>query len=128
MNPGQKGKATKDSPPVPEASKRVQRSESERGSRPSFLDATEIVKINIFERGVNSTEATKRTFPVHEAILCHYYPFFDAAFNGRFEAGTTQELDLPNANPITFSIFVEWVYSQEVTMSLPKMSNDILRL
>ncbi|TVY44544.1 hypothetical protein LOCC1_G003360 [Lachnellula occidentalis] len=138
MPPEQTRKAAEDSPSVLEASKRVQRSEKEKGSRPSFLDATEMVKINVFEspsndnkeddEGVNSAEVTKKTFLVHKAILCHYSSFFNAAFNGGFAEDAAQELDLPDTGPILFSIFVEWIYSQRVTMSITTWNNDILTL
>ncbi|TVY19562.1 hypothetical protein LARI1_G003406 [Lachnellula arida] len=134
MPPGQKRKASEDSSSVPEASKRAPRSEKEEGSRPSFLDATEMVKINVFEspsndkkeggEKVNSAEVTKKPFLVHKAILCHYSPFFDAAFNGGFQEDTTQELDLPDTDPIVFGILVEWTYSQRVIMPTTRTCND----
>ncbi|TVY87472.1 hypothetical protein LAWI1_G006420 [Lachnellula willkommii] len=138
MPPGQKRKASEDSSSVPEASKRAPRSEKEEGSRPSFVDATEMVKINVFEspsndnkeggEKVNSAEVTKKPFLVHKAILCHYSPFFDAAFNGGFEEDTTQELDLPDTDPIVFGILVEWAYSQRVMMSTTETRNDLFTL
>lgn len=60
-------------------------------------------------------EGRKETFTVHKLFICQYSPFFDAAFNGDFEEGATQELDLPDTDPSAFSILVDWLYTQRVT-------------
>jgi hypothetical protein len=83
-----------------------------------------MVNIHVFDNSGNDdeesdndgTEEYKTTFPIHKAIVCHYSPFFDATFNGNFEEGTTQEIDLRDTEPAVFSVFVEWFYSQKVTV------------
>jgi hypothetical protein len=51
---------------------------------------------------------------VHRKFLCHYSPFFNAAFNGQFIEGTTQRLDF-EANAYTFSVFINWIYTQRLS-------------
>ena len=49
---------------------------------------------------------------MHKNFICHYSPFFDAAFNNsNFVEGTTQTMDL-DADPKVFALFVNWVYCQ----------------
>ncbi|CAG8972088.1 hypothetical protein HYALB_00004954 [Hymenoscyphus albidus] len=56
----------------------------------------------------------KETFVVHKNFICFYSPFFDAAFNGAFKEGETQVLDLDDASPAAFSLFVNWLYTQRI--------------
>jgi hypothetical protein len=39
------------------------------------------------------TEPNTQTFHLHQNFICHYSPFFDAAFNGKYIDGQTKELD-----------------------------------
>ncbi|TVY59622.1 hypothetical protein LSUE1_G009221 [Lachnellula suecica] len=121
MGSSRKRSASDDSPTPsePEASKRVQR--SEKPSRPSFLGGKTMVTVNV------SNDQDKDKFLVHKDFICHYSPFFDAAFNGNFEEGERQEMDFPGTKPVVFGIFVEWLYSQKVTCPL-KTSTRTLSL
>lgn len=56
----------------------------------------------------------KEPFKVHKNYICFYSPYFDAAFNGSFSEGQTQELDLEETEPKTFGIFVNWLYTQQI--------------
>lgn len=56
----------------------------------------------------------EQSFQVHKNFICHYSPYFNAAFNGRFLEGTTQALDLDDTNPKVFSLFVTWLYTQQI--------------
>jgi hypothetical protein len=57
----------------------------------------------------------KKTFTIDKAFGCHYSPFFDAAFNSNFQEGETQRLDLEDVSSTTFDIFVNWLYTQNVS-------------
>jgi BTB/POZ domain len=52
----------------------------------------------------------KQSFVVHKTFICHYSLFFNAAF----KEGESQSLDLEDADPAMFSIFVQWIYSQGI--------------
>lgn len=54
-------------------------------------------------------------FVLHKAFICYYSPFFSAAFNGKFEEGNTQKMELNDVDPKVFGILANWLYSQEVT-------------
>ncbi len=53
-------------------------------------------------------------FRVHKNYICHYSPYFEAAFNGNFVEGANQVLDLDDTKPKIFGMFLNWLYSQEV--------------
>ncbi len=63
---------------------------------------------------VSSTDNETKPFQVHKNYICHYSPYFEAAFNGRFIEGETQVLDLDDTDPLVFGIFVNWLYTQTV--------------
>jgi hypothetical protein len=54
-------------------------------------------------------------FVIHKAFICHYSPFFSAAFNGKFEEGNTQKMELDDVDPEVFGILANWLYTQEVS-------------
>jgi hypothetical protein len=56
----------------------------------------------------------RKVFVVHKNFICHYSPYFDAAFNGNFEEARSQALDLEDINPFMFEMFVSWIYTQDV--------------
>ncbi|TVY45882.1 hypothetical protein LSUB1_G000478 [Lachnellula subtilissima] len=47
-------------------------------------------------------------------LFCYYSPFFDAAFNGSFEEGVTQSMDIVDVDPKVFALFLNWLYTQNV--------------
>lgn len=51
---------------------------------------------------------------VQKSFLCHYSPFFNAAFNGRFIEGETQEMTLEDVETDIFDLLVRWVYEQRI--------------
>ena len=53
------------------------------------------------------------TFTVHKKFICHYSPYFDAAFNGNFIEGVTQKSEI-EGHPAVFSAFVSWIYTQKL--------------
>lgn len=53
-------------------------------------------------------------FRVHKNYICHYSPYFEAAFNGNFVEGETQVLELDDTDPRIFGMFVNWIYTQEL--------------
>ncbi|KAJ4359525.1 uncharacterized protein N0V89_000080 [Didymosphaeria variabile] len=54
----------------------------------------------------------KAEFVVHEALLTHYSEFFRAALLGRFQEAETKTVTLKDQNPVTFEIFIHWLYHQ----------------
>jgi hypothetical protein len=58
--------------------------------------------------------APKQPFLIHKNFICHYSPYFDAAFNGNFVEGETQTLDLEDTHPEVFGVFVQWLYTQQI--------------
>lgn len=53
----------------------------------------------------------KETFFVYNKFICHYSPFFDAAFNSSFIEGRTQEITMDECSPAAFQLFINWMYS-----------------
>ena len=59
-------------------------------------------------------DGDKQEFLVYKKFICYYSPFFDAAFNGRFEEGETQSIDIDYVKPEVFGLFFNWLYTQKV--------------
>ena len=51
-------------------------------------------------------------FVVHEALLCHFSPFFYAAFRGAadFKERSTLTVKLPTADEQSFHFLIQWLY------------------
>ncbi|TVY27944.1 hypothetical protein LHYA1_G003505 [Lachnellula hyalina] len=79
-----------------------------RKKRPNFRDYHAMVTINITHAG----QKEPRKFIVHRDFICHYSPYFDAAFNGDFIEAHTQTLDLDEFWPRVFELFINWIYTQ----------------
>ncbi|CZR58478.1 uncharacterized protein PAC_08370 [Phialocephala subalpina] len=89
---------------------------------PNLLKPTSIVTVNVRKNEDDEYE----TFPVHSNYICHYSPFFKAAFQGGFEEADKQEMNLEDTNPLAFGIFVTWLYTQQICRdSEDVMKNDI---
>ncbi|KUJ07470.1 uncharacterized protein LY89DRAFT_556207, partial [Mollisia scopiformis] len=58
--------------------------------------------------------AIAETFTVLKSVICHYSPFFNAAFNSQFKEGDTQSMVLNDADTNAFRLFVDWLYTQEI--------------
>ncbi|KAI9716702.1 MAG: hypothetical protein M1812_005240 [Candelaria pacifica] len=57
----------------------------------------------------------KQSFDVHEELLCHVSPFFQAALEGHFKEATTQVVELPEDSPDTFQYFIQWLYRLDLS-------------
>ncbi|RDL36028.1 uncharacterized protein BP5553_06640 [Venustampulla echinocandica] len=75
---------------------------------PGFSGPQSIVTIHV------SRNKRKQTFLVHKQFICFYSSYFNAAFNGEFQEGQTQTLELENVFPSLFAIFVNWIYTQKI--------------
>ncbi|KAK0100250.1 hypothetical protein ONS96_007533 [Cadophora gregata f. sp. sojae] len=53
-------------------------------------------------------------FVVHTYFACHYSPVFDAAFNGNFLEGQTQEYKIQDVGEETVRLLVHWLYTQKL--------------
>lgn len=69
----------------------------------------DIVTIEAIDNNGKSKE-----FVVHKSFICHYSPFFDAAFNGRFAEGATQSMLYPTHSLEAFGSFIDWIYSLKI--------------
>jgi hypothetical protein len=47
-------------------------------------------------------------------MICHYSPFFNAAFNSTMIEGQTQSMELDDIEADTFGLFVNWLYTQKI--------------
>ena len=56
----------------------------------------------------------KQIFTINKAIICHYSPFFRAAFNSNFIEGETQSMRLEDVDANTFGLLQHWLYTQKV--------------
>jgi hypothetical protein len=57
---------------------------------------------------------TTETVPIHKSFICYYSPYFNATFNGNFAEGDTQCVELEDAPPVAFNLFVKWLYTQDI--------------
>jgi hypothetical protein len=55
-----------------------------------------------------------KTFTFHKCYICHYSPFFYAAFNGRFSEGASQSMVHDTVSIEAFGIFATWIYNQKI--------------
>lgn len=78
---------------------------------PNLVGPQTIVTVNVRKHA----GAKIHPFRIHKNYLCHYSPYFEAAFNGRFIEGETQVLELEDTEPRIFGIFVNWLYVQKIT-------------
>jgi hypothetical protein len=57
---------------------------------------------------------TTEIIPIHKSFICYYSPYFNREFNGYFAEGKTQRVELEDAPPAAFNLFVKWLYTQEI--------------
>ena len=67
----------------------------------------------------------RKTFRVHEALLCDRSEYFRATFQGSFSEATTKELYLPDDNDASFQIFVNWLYGGDQHVGMPKTDDEL---
>lgn len=60
---------------------------------------------------VNDLNEVVGTFVVHKNFICFHSPYFNAAFNGESQ---TLDLEVDDASPDAFAIFVNWLYTQRI--------------
>lgn len=53
-------------------------------------------------------------FVVYKDIICHYSPFFHAAFNGNFEEGRTQTINFVDVDHEIFDLLLKWIYTKDI--------------
>lgn len=79
-----------------------------------------MVTINVsLDQGCES-----ESFFIHKNFITHYSPYFNAAFNGSFAEGQSQQLDLEDTEPHVFGTFVNWLYSQDIENAEGEVPDD----
>ncbi|KAH7382019.1 hypothetical protein BKA64DRAFT_218554 [Cadophora sp. MPI-SDFR-AT-0126] len=86
----------------------------------NLVDPQPIVTIHVI-----GGDYEKQSFKVHKNYICHYSPFFEAALNGPFIEGQTQEVDLTDTPPFIFGTFVNWLYTQKIINRSGKLPSCI---
>jgi len=56
-----------------------------------------------------SKASTEQKFVIHKELICFHSPFFNAAFNGKFIEGETQEMRMDDVDEETFGQLVHWL-------------------
>jgi BTB/POZ domain len=56
-----------------------------------------------------SKAPTEQKFVVHKELICFHSPFFNAAFNGKFIKGQTQEMRMDDVDEEAFGQLVHWL-------------------
>lgn len=60
----------------------------------------------------------KESFVVHEASICARSPFFRAACSKEWKEGQTKVVELPEVEHEAFAVYVHWVYTREIDMTI----------
>ncbi|ESZ96728.1 hypothetical protein SBOR_2872 [Sclerotinia borealis F-4128] len=55
-----------------------------------------------------------KDFGVHKDLICHYSPYFNAAFTSGFEETRTGVMKLSTTEPEVFELFYHWLYTQDL--------------
>jgi hypothetical protein len=58
----------------------------------------------------------QQKFGLHKDYLCFHSPYFRAAFDGNFDEATTGEVILDTTDPAVCGLFVEWLYTKDITL------------
>lgn len=56
----------------------------------------------------------RKTWRLHEDLLCDRSDYFKATFQGQFAEATSKELYLPEDNDVSFELFVNWLYGSKL--------------
>ncbi|KAK0104899.1 hypothetical protein ONS95_005164 [Cadophora gregata] len=64
----------------------------------------------------NLTEgfSTTQKFLIHKNLICHYSPFFSAAFSSHFIEDQPQSMTFDDINPTVFGSIVHWLYHPNI--------------
>lgn len=67
-------------------------------------------------------------FGVHKDLLCHYSPYFKAAFTSGFEETNAGVMKLPEISVELFEVFNRWLYHKTLWSpdDFPKEADDLL--
>ncbi|TVY49193.1 Actin-binding protein [Lachnellula occidentalis] len=65
----------------------------------------------------------KETFRVHKNLLCTKVPYFHKMFSGGFKEASEQAAKMPDDDPGTFGLFLEWLYAGRITPIPPIKPN-----
>jgi hypothetical protein len=68
-------------------------------------------------------DPNKQAFMVHKEHACQYSPVLDKAFNSTFKEGETQTYTIDDTTVGAFRMFVQWVYSQKLNVSVDHGDN-----
>jgi len=52
----------------------------------------------------------RKDYQVHKDLICFHFPYFDAAFNGKFKEGEEGVLELAATEESIFWLFLDWLY------------------
>ena len=67
----------------------------------------------------------RKTFRVHEALLCDRSEYFRATFQGDFAEAKSKELYLSEDNDASFEIFVNWLYGGDHQIGQPRNDEEL---
>ena len=56
----------------------------------------------------------KKSYTLHQDLLCAHSPFFSKCLNGNFAEKHTDQVSLPEDSPDAFEHFVHWIYREDV--------------
>ncbi|KAF7193729.1 Kelch repeat and BTB domain-containing protein 2 [Pseudocercospora fuligena] len=74
------------------------------------LDFSEAVTVNVGEGDA------KQQFLLHKNIISRHSKFFRAAFSGNFAESKDKSIELPEADPAIFKIWIQWAYSGNMAL------------
>lgn len=60
------------------------------------------------------TAPDRESFRVHKDLLIKKAPYFNMMFNGSFKESSTQEGSFSDDEPISFKLFITWLYQDRV--------------
>ncbi|KAF1988015.1 hypothetical protein K402DRAFT_39099 [Aulographum hederae CBS 113979] len=81
-------------------------SEPENDVRPSFKDGT--LRDRFFKVQIGASPGI--SYQVYEDLLSFYSPYFRKAIHGSFKEGNDRAIVLEDANPVTFTKYMDWLY------------------
>ena len=67
----------------------------------------------------------RKTFRLHEDLLCDRSDYFKATFQGDFAEAQSKELYLAEDNDASFELFVNWLYGGDVQIGQPIMDDEL---
>lgn len=70
--------------------------------------------------------AKRKTFRLHEDLLCDRSDYFKATFQGEFAEAKSKELYLPDDNDASFELFVNWLYGGDLRIDQPSNDEQLL--